>query len=382
MPNPKRIQHTKFRNSETKRVQKRIESVIAPHRDRIVNSLAVESLACIVYKRARIGVPCTCSMVETEQGNDYFVGADTVETPREPVSHRPNSSASVKGVDGGLFGFGELGGSVIDEQRMEAPSYREVELTSMLPTNDPQTQMPASNLDSVYEELALGGNIINCPICYREGYVPAFQPVGYNYQTLTVMSVDYYEGYRVVAEALPNTFERMADDGFCDFLITVPKFYASGTWSMRTYEGELLPPNEIPVIVEGDRELPFNNLELNAYRGKKCKIRVRARVFSHINIVFDIGARPVMCNISEETQMLDYDKELTVANLSIVLPWNMGNLAPQDILVLPSRNYVLMVTDAPQKRNAQNQTWEWVVQTRTIQRKERVFNIHRGTAIR
>lgn len=382
MPNTRRIRHKGFRNSETRRVQKRIESVIEPHRARIANSLAVESLPCIVYKRTKIGTPCSCSMVEVDADiPDMVVNADSVEAVREAEPVKVVEERSIKPLNGGLMGFGDEGGSMLDEMRYES-SFREIELGSMLPTSDVQTQMPEPDVTGMYEELALGGNIINCPICYREGYVPAFQPVGYNYQTLTPLNVDYYEGYRIDLEALPNCFVRMADDAYCDFVITVPKYYRRGTWSMRNHEGELLPASEIPVIVSGNRELPLSNFELNAFRGNKCRVRVRAQRFSHLIFVFDMGANEVMCNISEETQMLDYDKELTVANLSIVLPWNMGNIQPQDILVLPTRNYVLMVTDAPQKRNAQNQTWEWVVQTRTIQRKERVFNIHNGNVIR
>ena len=383
MPNTRRIRHKGYKNSETRRVQKRIESVIEPHRARIANSLAVESLHCIVYKRTKIGTPCSCSMVEVDADDPtMIVNADAVEAVREAVPLKAERDRSVRPLNGGLMGFGAEGGSVLDETRFES-SFREIELgTLMPPTRDMQEQPAAPDVTGMYEELALGGNIVNCPICYREGYVPAFQPVGYNYQTLTPLNVDYYEGYRIDIEALPNCFIKMADDAYCDFLITVPKFYRKGTWSIRTHENELLPANEIPVIVVGNRELPLTNFELNAFRGNKCRVRVRTQRFSHLIFVFDMGANEVKCNISEETQMLDYDKELTVANLSIVLPWNMGNIQPQDILVLPSRNYVLMVTDAPQKRNAQNQTWEWVVQTRTIQRKERVFNIHNGNVIR
>lgn len=382
MPNTRRIRHKGFKNSETKRVQKRIESVIDPHRARITNSLAVESLPCIVYKRTRIGRPCTCSMVEVDNDvPDMVVNADTVENARENVQARAIDRPNVKPLNGGLLGMGDGMGAVLDEMQFES-SYREIEVGSILPSSNIQTQIAEQSLTGEYEELALGGNVINCPVCYREGWVPAFQPIGYNYQTLTTQNADYYEGYLINTSALPNMFERVADDGYCDFIITVPRFFRRGTWSIRSNEGELLPANEIPVIVAGDRELPLTMLEIEAYRGKKCKIRVRTNCFSHLVFVFDQGANEVKCNISEETQVIDYDKELTVASLSIVLPWNMGNIAPQDILVLPTRNYVLMVTDAPQKRNAQNQTWEWVIQTRTIQRKERAFNIHNGIVIR
>lgn len=379
----KRIKHRGSRNSETARVEKRIQSVIDSHRARVVNSLAVESMECIVYKRVRAGSPCTCAMVEVDY--DEEVDASSVmggarQESRPDVA--PTSTSGRGGVEiggGGVFGNTSWGGSTFNEMDMETPEYKSIEMGSVIGTEGTYQDNMS---EEMFQDHALGGNVVNCPICYREGYVPAFQPVGFNYQTLTTTNPVCYEGYRIVADEQPNVFERIDDEGFVEFSITVPKFFTSGTWSIRNYDGELLAATWIPVIVAGNQELPFTKASLERYRGGKALIRIRAPYFSHCNIVFDLGARPLMANISSETQVLDYDKELTIANLNIVLPYNAGNLQPQDILVLPRRKLVLMVTDAPLQRNAMNKTFEWSVATRTIQRKERVFNIHNGNPIR
>jgi hypothetical protein len=164
--------------------------------------------------------------------------------------------------------------------------------------------------------------------------------------------------------------------------LTVPRFFKDCTWSIRTYDGELLPASEIPVALEGSQEIPLSLVVLDSYRGSRVRIRSRCAAFSHLIVHFNLGARNILCSVSEETSVLDYDKELTVANLTIVLPHYVGTLNPEDLIVLPSRNYVLMVTDTPKKRTSKDQTLEWVVQTRTIQRKEMFYTIHKGYKLR
>ena len=379
----KRLKHRGFRNSETARVEKRIQSVVDAHRSRVTNSLAVESMECVVYKRVRAGSPCTCSLVEVD--HDEGIDATSVMGgPRQEIRAdvAPTSISGRGGVEissSGAFGNMPWGGSTFNEMDHEVPDYKSLEVGSIIGSEGTYQD---NTSDDMFQDHAMGGNIINCPICYREGYVPAFQPVGFNYQTLTTTNAAFYSGYRIVADEQPNVFEKVEDDGYVDFYVTVPKFFTTGTWSIRNYDGELLGAAWIPVIVDGKHEMPLTKATLERYRGRKAMLRIRAPYFSHCNVVFDLGARPLMANISSETQVLDYDKELTVSNLNIVLPYNAGNLQPQDILVLPRRKLVLMVTDAPMQRNAMNKTLEWSVATRTIQRKERIFNIHNGIAIK
>lgn len=387
----KRLKQTGWRNSETARVQKRVDSVIDSHRARVNNSLAVESIVAHIYKRARVGAPCSCCVVLTDNSDsDRPINAETVIAPREDT-RQENSVGIVDNGMGGLFGSEDLGGSSIAEMEFDQPQYktahkgvREIELASVenpLGTFSGQTDNSAED-DGLYQEHALGGNTINCPICYRQGYVPAYQPIGYNYQVMTVGNELTYHGYRIAVEEQPHVFERVTDDGYVDFALTVPRFFKDCTWSIRTYDGELLPASEIPVALEGSNEIPLSLVVLDSYRGQRVRIRSRCAAFSHLIVHFNLGARDILCSVSEETSVLDYDKELTVANLTIVLPHYVGTLNPEDLIVLPSRNYVLMVTDTPKKRTSKDQTLEWVVQTRTIQRKEMFYTIHKGYKLR
>ena len=342
--NKRGLQNKRFRNSLTKQVQARMDAVMDVHRDKIDNSLAVESVDCVVYKRARIGLPCSCSITDESDAVEVIAQQDRTET-------------TVQASHGGMFGFGEV--------TQPVSTSKEIELNSM-----PNIH-PVAAMDD-YEQLAFGGDVINCPVCFREGYVPAYQPVGFSLLVLTEKLICNSVGYTVQQDQ-PARMIKIDDDGFVEYDISVPRYFNTaivGVWNAE----ELLSRAQLPVI--NGRTMSKSVLE--QYRGRHCTIRISAEQFTHCTILFDQGARMLRCNISEESQTLDYEKELTISNLSVVISNSVGDISPQDIIVLPDRKYVLLVTEAPLKRNARNQVWEWVVQTRTVQRKEMFYNIHKG----
>jgi hypothetical protein len=68
-----RIRNNRSKNSETARVQKRLDSVIEPMRDKVNNSLRVDSTSAIVFKRTRTGLPCSCTKVDVDMNSQAIV---------------------------------------------------------------------------------------------------------------------------------------------------------------------------------------------------------------------------------------------------------------------------------------------------------------------
>lgn len=355
--NTRGMRQRRFRNSLTTQVQARMDSVMEAHQDKVKNSLAVESLECIVYRRSKIGLPCSCTMIEADDEIDAISAAGKED-------RRQSRADDVIEFDGGMFG-----GANSFEQDIGSDSTVEVEVGAI----------SSMHSDAGYEEHAMGGNQVNCPICYREGYVPAYQPIGFSLCVLTEKHICKQRGY-TEEQTQPCTMRKIDADGYADFEISVPKYFTRAVIAVRN-NTELLPLGTLPSLVVGGKEYPLTKANLAQHRGTRVGLRVRTD-FTHVTCLFDLGANPIMCNVSEETDVLDYDKDLTVANLSIVLPHTVGSLQPLDILVIPKRNYVLMISDTPRKRNAKGVTWEWVVQTRTVQRKEMLYNVHKGHVIR
>lgn len=343
-----------WRNSLVKQVDKRINSVMDAHRNRIENSLAVESIECIVYRRTRTGLPCSCAQVEADVGLEQALDCDQEQ------------GEGVFAINNGMFGG--------HEPKMDPQFGTEIELGTLIA---PTTGDSLLDADGDWDALGSG---INCPICYREGWVPAYQPVGYQNILCTQHNCVEYAGYKV--DGRPLTYTRLETDGHVDYQISVPRYWSTCSYSIRCATGILLPATTKPTLVINGVEQPLNLQNLDSVRGTRCLLRVRAPEFSHCVLSFCLGASPIHCNISEETKVLDYEKEQTISDLNIVLPHRVGELGPQDILVLPSRNLVLLVTGVPQKRNARNQVWEYTVPTRTVQRGEQFFQIHRGYTVR
>ena len=65
-----RIRNNRSKNSETARAQKRLDSVIEPMRDKVNNSLRVDSTSAIVFKRTRTGLPCSCTKVDVDMNSE------------------------------------------------------------------------------------------------------------------------------------------------------------------------------------------------------------------------------------------------------------------------------------------------------------------------
>ena len=207
-----------------------------------------------------------------------------------------------------------------------------------------------------------------------QGLVPSYQPVGFTSYILTHAHVQKLDLYTLDRGAHPYRLESIGN-GFVEYTVAVPKYYRTLQYSVR---------DNTELLNDG---LWFNGARLtktvvDLHRGKTLTFQVRAPAFTHVCLMFDLGADPIMADMSEESNTLNYDQELTVSNLNLVFSQKVGMVSSQDIIYIPQRNYVLKLTDANRKRTADMKMWEWSVSTRTVQRIEPMFNIHRGFYLR
>jgi hypothetical protein len=166
------------------------------------------------------------------------------------------------------------------------------------------------------------------------------------------------------------------EGNFVEYSVLVPLFFSEVKFSVRD-NTEVLK-REVLYFNDGVEIKPLDYSALDKNRGKEVRLRVHSRSFTHASIAFNLGADPILANVSEETESLNYLQENTVGNLTLVLPPRVGTIQAGDIIVMPSRNYVLKVTDAPRKQTADRVKIEWLVTTRTLQRSETLCSIHTG----
>ena len=346
----------RYKTYEHERVQKRLDSVIPAVNSKVMQALEVNSALCLVYKRLKFGVTCSCRGVEHFEQEDHGFGiADG------------SSLGKLHGTNlGGMFGGMSAAVSLDD---VGAGTANVLDNADIL----------AGGMDVDYREDGLG--TVNCGVCYRTGVLPALSAVGRLYNVCAHPHVVEQSGYTLDQTVKPAQFNRVRDDGYVDFDHFIPLYFKGGEFSVRDNE-RVLKAFPRPEIVVGDSVLPLTIANMQKYKGKHVKIRVRGHeTFTHLVLVFDQGLPPIKGNLSEEANILSYDEELTVGNLTVVLPYTVGQLNPQDMIVVPFKNYVLKIIDANKKRTAKNEQWEWVCVCRAVQRKEVDFNLNKGYQI-
>jgi hypothetical protein len=355
----RKLPFNRWYNSHTTQVQKRLDSTLEPFRDRINNSLHVNSVKIIIYKRVKVGIVCSCS------GHAPDPSYEDVSESESAELGAVSGWGAVTVVDAGSGTFGGKSNTIgLDLQP------RIVEMGDLLPSTE--SSLLSDMADDIYSNPM--GQATNCGICFMNGIVPSYQPVGYTTYILTHAHVSKLQLYTLDRGQHPYRLQKIGD-GYVQYQITVPKYYKSLMYSVRN-NTELLNEH---LWFQGRR---LTKAVLDLHRGATIDVEVRASEFSHLLMMFDLGANQITADMSEESNTLNYDQELTVSNLNLVFSQKVGMVSSQDIIYIPERNYVLKLTDANRKRTADKQMWEWSVSTRTVQRIEPLYNIHRGFTLR
>lgn len=358
----RKLDYKTFKTFETERVQKRFDSILPVVQSKVEQALSIDSTFVIVYKAAKMGLTCSCNAIDNtlegvipglEKGL-ATQGSDNITASIE------QSAQTMFGGKSAAISLDDIGGS-----------------SDMLLHG---ADLMASGED--FDPNHYGGNNVNCGICFGQGLQPGYQPMGHQYMVLAHHHVVQCEGYHIDWSSQPCSFTRVVEKGFVEFETAVPKFFQKARFGIRANE-DLLPAYHQLMVMVSNVPVPISLELLNKFRGQKILIRVYGvELFSHVSIVFDLGVEAIRANVSEEQNILNYDQELTVGNLTVILPARLGSIGPEDLIIVPARNYVLKVIEAPKKRTATGHMWEWVLTTRVLQRSEFAFGIHKGVEIR
>lgn len=359
----KNVSFNRFKTYEGKRVQQRLDSVLPAVQSKVEQALAVDATRCVIYKKAKFGLVCSCNRVDNLP-NDATGAMKSVG--RESDTHQRN--VEIVPANRTMFGGGRTQAVSLDE--INGGGKALIDAVDLMTDGD--------DFDQRWD----GGNVVNCGICYRQGVQPGFAAVGYQYVVMTHNHVVEYKGYNLDPSVAPLLFRQVRKDGYVHFDVTVPKYFKTVKYSVREND-RVYGADVRPMAYINGQQTELTMALLDQHRGQNIIIRVsNVETFTHCVMIFDQGVEPVLCNISEEANVLNYDQELTIGNITVVLPARVGMIEPEDLLILPDRNYVLKVMEAPKKRTSRQQAWEWVATTRPVQRKEIQFNIDKGYKVR
>lgn len=335
------------KNYIQERAQRRFDEAVRPYQEIGSNALRVDSLEVIYYHVCKSSYVCSCKRVSSESAGNHSLS---------PVLERPKSISdqTVKiELHRPLFGFGEQNTAEDEEDEDEFALDEDA---------------PSPMVDHILQSS-------DCGICYKQGFVPGYTPLGYEHRLLGVHNISDIYGYGLDRTQAPTKF--LLEDhtrGYADFEIDVPLFFKSVRISVRD-NVTVLPDAQI-YLADYDQALTVQDLRDHA--GGTIMVRVKEHQFTHAVIDFDVGATPIRVNLSQGNKTLDWTMFDTFGSIQAVLPISVPEVAVGDVLYVPSREQSFKVTDVTFLRTARDQALDWSVNVRIVQPQEYLKSISRA----
>lgn len=351
LTNAKSTRRRKAGNFTHEAANKRLQEALPVFQDKVKNALNVDSVEVIIYKSLDTGKPCMCRVTlgdavttkdQEQNPDDYGIEIDNTDM----FGEMPYESDSVVLEAGDLL------------------SGRETDVH-----DDDDDEIFNRPID----------NSPKCGICYRTGFTPPFEAVGFSFYSFDATDLEDTFGYFYSQSDVPTKMIRssdeIADTAFVKFEVAIPRYFQQCKVAIRD-NLQFLPA--LPYVKVGEKFVELELSHLDSARGDYIDVYVREEEFTHITFLFSLGANPIHANLSEEANGVDFMTMNTIGNMQVVLPHNIGWIKPHDVIHVPSRNLVLKVTDAPRKTTSKQQTWEWNVSTRVLQPNEDLHILTKG----
>lgn len=340
------INRTHAKNYIGDQAQKRFDEVVKPYQDQGLNALKVDSIPVLLYQAFKSTVICTCkqTVVQPEHSNVSF------SLPPNVINPLSQTDQEIV-IDYSRPLFGNKPEATTSDDYTDALDF----------ALDDEEQ----GVDPAVENL-FSTSTSHCGICYGTGFQPGYTLIGQVREVLTTLNVADLYGYHIDQTATPHTFNQV--DGpncYVDFELSIPKYFVTARYSIR---------NSARPLSDEILYLPNNTAltlaAVTAAKGNTLLVRVRAEMFTHVQVEFDLGIPLLKANVAQQSKVLDWTNFDTLGNLNVVLPNTISEMHSTDLLVLPTRNQVLTVTDTPYMRTAHDNNLEWSVTTRVVQPQE------------
>lgn len=356
VPGTSRIHARNFTHQQAKQ---RFQEAIPAIQETGLNALQVDSYEVLLFRRVYSTEVCTCrqSNLVTRSEDESFSG-----TVQEPSFGSLREQQDELVINWGASAFGEQFDHTVEPDEM--PN---------LSTND-----DGYDFDDEQGISGLEGPAVNaldetpaCGICYRHGFIPGYEQYGQQRTLFTTNDVVGISGYTINRSAAPHIFEKVVDDGTVSFELSVPKYFKSVSFSIR---------NNFEVL---DDKLLFSGnflslAALKANAGKTIVVECDAEEFTHIHVVFDVGAEPILANIAMLSKMTDWQQFEAIGTLNVVTHTDLNDFPVGSLFIIPKKGMGLRTTDVPILRPASGQSLDWSVNTRYMQPQEALKYIHKG----
>lgn len=336
------------KNYIQKEANSRMDEIVKPAKEQQLNALGVDSFETFVFRSMLSTTVCTCK--ETPQ----YRPQETVSTD-VPINIR-SQEVEIR-ISGGA-----------------RPLFGEPADFNSMGDNDPNSEFDLDDVDD-QREFAVTTSVIesdaDCGICYRTGFVPGYELFGHERKVYTTHDIADMLSSTVNVATMPHSIERVHHSGWVSFVIDVPKYFKTCTYSIRNNH-EILNDK----IYVGTAYLTLADLKANA--GKQMTVRIQSNTFTHFVLDFDLGTIPVKANLAQMSKVVDWTLFETAGNIGIVLPSYIGELPVGTALIVPSRNAAFKVSDVQYLKLANGSVMDWQCTTRFLQPQEKIRHILKG----
>jgi hypothetical protein len=362
------------KNFTYERAQKRLNEALPIFQQQIENALQVDKVHAVIAKRLRTGRYCTCcKRLESINNIDTTLidlDPENEQTVSTSVSVTPDAPRKTINVDLGPSSL--FGSDLTQRDNTEPLKSNRVELGDFETEERNKVKETATTIPLDFEDLVTEGTGVDCGICFREGREPPFEFTNYRQSLMTSLDIGECYGY-YLDDGAPCNIVQQDKEGYVCFDILVPKYFISVEYSIRNNTSVL--PSSARFYLDNTNEL-LTKQHLENSRGKAIRICVRnVATFTHCIVMFKLSNDSIQANISQENEMINYENEVTIGDITVVLPARVGLFRSEDFIIIPERNLVLKVNDNPRKSTADRQVWEWMATTRAVQRSEATNSI-------
>lgn len=343
----KRVHAKNFTHDE---VQKRMDEAVRPYQQQGLNALKVDSFEVLYYKRVDSTSICTCKSFTLP---DTTARQTTALSPALDIPGDVRPTEVVIDYARPLFGTATPG-AVLDVE--DVGDSDELSLDS---------DRAESSVSPLFSSSA------NCGICYKCGYLPAYEKYGHQRYVLTTYDVEDTYGYNTDMSKSPVVLNMLDErEGYVDYVILVPFYFESVSISIRAntdhLKGELLYDSAGGILTLQH----FRNAA-----GKELRVRCRATSYTHVVVEFDLGHK-LRANLAQSSKESDWSKFNTLANVQFIMPMTIKDVTSSDVFHVPKRNLTFKVSEVQYLRTSNGENLDWSLGTRVLQPQEALAYIH------
>lgn len=346
----------------------RLNEVVNPAKGRELNALDVDSFQVLYYRRSNSSLACSCQKSIALPSTDYSAVDDNGALPPtiKPVMDMGDDEITID-MNDAMFGSPQMSEYMDDDETI--PDFG---------THDEEILIGDDDSRSADKTFALS---TDCGICYRNGMVPGYELYGHDRKVLTSGMISDINGYQVDAMQNPDRIIKIdsAMTSFVEFVIDVPKYFKHMRYSVRN-NGRQIDDEELWLPTAHPQMLTA--AAVRAAAGSQIAIQVRADVFTHVVIEFDLGVDPVLCALAQDTKATDWTMFDTLGNVSLILPNTIASVETSDVVYVPKRNHTFKLSDVTYLRTAQNHNLDWQAQARVLQPQEALKHIYKSYILR